>query len=107
MPGLFVHCAPPLGNQRHPSHPHPHPSLQDFYSLTLDSMAESKNERLWFKTNMKLANLWVGLREGSKAAKVGAGPGLGCRGVVGGSSDVLDTGGRCGWTGGCAGAALV
>ena len=44
--------------------------VQDFYSLTLDSMAESKNERLWFKTNMKLANLWVGLREGAKAAKV-------------------------------------
>ena len=85
MPGLFVLCAPPLSNQRHPSHPHPHPSLQDFYSLTLDSMAESKNERLWFKTNMKLANLWVGLREGAKAAKVGgcgAGLGLGWRGVA-------------------------
>ncbi|PRW18415.1 COP9 signalosome complex subunit 2 [Chlorella sorokiniana] len=44
--------------------------LQEFYSLTLDSMAESKNERLWFKTNMKLANLWVSLKEGGKAAKV-------------------------------------
>jgi COP9 signalosome complex subunit 2 len=45
--------------------------LQDFYSLTLDSMAEAKNERLWFKTNMKLANLLVGMKEGAKAAKVG------------------------------------
>ncbi|KAI7840317.1 hypothetical protein COHA_006099 [Chlorella ohadii] len=44
--------------------------LQEFYSLTLDSMAEAKNERLWFKTNMKLANLWVGLKEAGKAAKV-------------------------------------
>lgn len=44
--------------------------LQDFYSLTLESMAEAKNERLWFKTNMKLANLWVELREAGKAAKV-------------------------------------
>lgn len=44
--------------------------LQDFYSLTLDTMAESKNERLWFKTNMKLANLWVSLRDSGKAAKV-------------------------------------
>lgn len=33
-------------------------------------MAEAKNERLWFKTNMKLANLWVSLRESAKAAKV-------------------------------------
>ncbi|PSC72680.1 COP9 signalosome complex subunit 2 [Micractinium conductrix] len=44
--------------------------LQDFYSLTLDSMAEAKNDRLWFKTNMKLANLWVDLKQGAKAAKV-------------------------------------
>lgn len=44
--------------------------LQDFYSLTLASLAESKNERLWFKTNMKLANLWVSLRELGKAARV-------------------------------------
>jgi COP9 signalosome complex subunit 2 len=44
--------------------------LQEFYSLTLESLAGSKNERLWFKTNMKLANLWVGLREAGKAADV-------------------------------------
>lgn len=48
-----------------------HRRPQDFYSLTLDSMAEAKNERLWFKTNMKLANLLVGMKEGAKAAKVG------------------------------------
>ena len=33
-------------------------------------MAEAKNERLWFKTNMKLANLWVSLKDAGKAAKV-------------------------------------
>jgi hypothetical protein len=53
-----------------PAEPRVH-ALQDFYSLTLDSMAEAKNERLWFKTNMKLANLLVGMKEGAKAAKVG------------------------------------
>jgi len=44
--------------------------LQDFYSLTLESLAEAKNERLWFKTNAKLANLWLALRESDKAAIV-------------------------------------
>ncbi len=43
-------------------------------------MAEAKNERLWFKTNMKLANLWVGLKEAGKAAKVGR---VGCVGGQG------------------------
>ena len=51
--------------------PLPARRLQDFYSLTLESMAEAKNERLWFKTNMKLANLWVSLKEAGKADKVG------------------------------------
>ncbi|GAB4820519.1 hypothetical protein N2152v2_007565 [Parachlorella kessleri] len=44
--------------------------LQDFYSLTLDSLAQSKNDRLWFKTNMKLANLYVSLKDMGRAAKV-------------------------------------
>lgn len=44
--------------------------LQEFYSLTLASLVESKNERLWFKTNAKLANLWLTLRETGKAARV-------------------------------------
>ncbi len=68
-----------------PSHlplqsPIPAAPPQDFYSLTLDSMAESKNERLWFKTNMKLANLYVGLREVRRTgspARVGRGGGGG------------------------------
>lgn len=34
------------------------PMLQDFYEATLAALRESKNERLWFKTNLKLANLY-------------------------------------------------
>ena len=75
-------AAPPLGRRSGhpegrrspfpplPSHPIPLPFCQDFYGLTLESLADSKNERLWFKTNMKLANLWVGLGEGGQAARV-------------------------------------
>ena len=79
LPPSPCHSCPPA--------PHRPRLWQEFYSLTLDSMAESKNERLWFKTNMKLANLWVGLKEGGKAAKAShlhlwcrEGLGSGCRG---------------------------
>ena len=44
--------------------------LQDFYGLTLSALAEAKNERLWFKTNVKLANLWLSLKKTNEAAKV-------------------------------------
>jgi COP9 signalosome complex subunit 2 len=44
--------------------------LQEFYGLTLGALAEANNERLWFKTNVKLANLWLGLKETNKAAEV-------------------------------------
>ncbi|KAG7670147.1 putative COP9 signalosome complex subunit 2 [Nannochloris sp. 'desiccata'] len=44
--------------------------LQDFYGLTLSALAEAKNERLWFKTNVKLANLWLSLKRTSEAAMV-------------------------------------
>ena len=33
--------------------------LQNFYELTLDSLKHAKNERLWFKTNSKLASLYL------------------------------------------------
>eukprot|EP00127_Corallochytrium_limacisporum_P004470 Clim_evm24s164 gene=Clim_evmTU24s164 len=32
--------------------------LQDFYMTTLQAMQETKNERLWFKTNLKLGKLY-------------------------------------------------
>lgn len=55
---------------RLPGPPFPACRLQDFYTLTLDSLAQAKNERLWFKTNMKLANLYVNLKELNRAARV-------------------------------------
>ncbi|CAH8558929.1 unnamed protein product [Dicrocoelium dendriticum] len=35
--------------------------LQNFYTTTLDALRESKNERLWFKTNTKLGKLYLEL----------------------------------------------
>ena len=32
--------------------------LQQFYEMTLQSLEESQNERLWFKTNLKLCALY-------------------------------------------------
>lgn len=32
--------------------------IEKFYSLTLDSFQSTNNERLWLKTNIKLARLW-------------------------------------------------
>nr|GFB19519.1 COP9 signalosome complex subunit 2 [Tanacetum cinerariifolium] len=32
--------------------------LQEFYQATLKALEEVKNERLWFKTNIKLCNIW-------------------------------------------------
>ena len=36
-----------------------HRCMEKFYSLTLDSFQSSNNERLWLKTNIKLAKLWL------------------------------------------------
>lgn len=33
--------------------------IRDFYELTLESLRHAKNERLWFKTNSKLAALYL------------------------------------------------
>jgi len=44
--------------------------LQEFYAITLAALAEAKNERLWFKASIKLADLWVSLKEWSKADQV-------------------------------------
>lgn len=37
--------------------------LEKFYDTTLSALKESQNERLWFKTNMKLAKLWFDKQE--------------------------------------------
>lgn len=44
--------------------------LHKFYSLTLQGLEDAKNERLWFKTNIKLANLWITMGEDDKAMDV-------------------------------------
>lgn len=44
--------------------------LQDFYSSTLSSLAETNNERLWFKTQLKLCGLWFKLKEFSRMHKI-------------------------------------
>jgi COP9 signalosome complex subunit 2 len=36
--------------------------MENFYSLTLDSFQGANNERLWLKTNVKLARLWFAQR---------------------------------------------
>ena len=36
---------------------------EQFYSQTLDSFQSTNNERLWLKTNIKLARLWLDRRD--------------------------------------------
>lgn len=43
--------------------------LQDFYQTTLKSLEEAKNERLWFKTNLKLCKLWFNRGEYGRMSK--------------------------------------
>jgi hypothetical protein len=33
--------------------------MEKFYALTLDTFQSTNNERLWLKTNIKLARLWL------------------------------------------------
>ena len=44
--------------------------MERFYSTTLAALKETKNDRLWFKTNLKLANLWLNLKEYQRIPKV-------------------------------------
>ena len=43
--------------------------MEQFYSQTLDSFQNTNNERLWLKTNIKLARLWLDRREYSSLVK--------------------------------------
>jgi COP9 signalosome complex subunit 2 len=45
------------------------PYMQKFYSMTLDAFTGSNNERLWLKTNIKLAKLWLDRKEYSRLTK--------------------------------------
>ncbi|KAI5467968.1 COP9 signalosome complex subunit 2 [Mariannaea sp. PMI_226] len=43
--------------------------MEQFYSLTLDSLKSTNNERLWLKTNIKLAKLLLDRKEYSAVSK--------------------------------------
>ncbi|KAJ3276790.1 hypothetical protein HDV01_002844 [Terramyces sp. JEL0728] len=44
--------------------------MEKLYSITLDSLEESRNERLWTKTNLKLAKLWLDRHEHGRLKKI-------------------------------------
>ncbi|KAK6353402.1 hypothetical protein TWF696_005368 [Orbilia brochopaga] len=44
--------------------------MEKFYALTLDSFQGSSNERLWLKTNIKLARLWLDRKEYQRLARI-------------------------------------
>ena len=43
--------------------------MEKFYSLTLESFQSSNNERLWLKTNIKLARLWLDKKDYERLSK--------------------------------------
>ncbi|KAJ5613758.1 COP9 signalosome subunit 2 [Penicillium herquei] len=43
--------------------------MEEFYSLTLQSFQNTNNERLWLKTNIKLAKLWLDRKEYTQLTK--------------------------------------
>jgi len=44
--------------------------LQTFYETTLTALQEAKNERLWFKTNLKLGKLWFDREEYGRLQRI-------------------------------------
>ncbi|KTW30356.1 hypothetical protein T552_00829 [Pneumocystis carinii B80] len=44
--------------------------MEKIYSITLNSLKEIKNERLWLKTNLKLAKLWFEKKEYIRLNKI-------------------------------------
>lgn len=45
------------------------PHMEKFYDMTLDAFTGTNNERLWLKTNIKLAKLWLDRKEYSRLTK--------------------------------------
>lgn len=43
--------------------------MEEFYSQTLNAFQSTNNERLWLKTNIKLARLWLDRREYNQLSK--------------------------------------
>ncbi|KAG9289978.1 hypothetical protein G9A89_010284 [Geosiphon pyriformis] len=44
--------------------------MEEFYSTTLNALEEAKNDRLWVKTNLKLAKLWLDRKEFTRLNKI-------------------------------------
>ena len=44
--------------------------LQTFYETTLTALQEAKNDRLWFKTNLKLGKLWFDREEYTRLQRI-------------------------------------
>ncbi|KAJ3414073.1 COP9 signalosome complex subunit 2 [Chytridiales sp. JEL 0842] len=44
--------------------------LEEFYSVTLETLNDIKNERLWNKTNLKLAKVWLDRKEYARLTKI-------------------------------------
>ncbi|KAL9277430.1 hypothetical protein ACSQ67_025025 [Phaseolus vulgaris] len=44
--------------------------LQEFYQTTLKALEEAKNERLWFKTNLKLCKIFFDIGEYGRMSKI-------------------------------------
>ncbi|KAL1936248.1 hypothetical protein VTP01DRAFT_382 [Rhizomucor pusillus] len=44
--------------------------VETFYQVTLDYLAETKNERLWVKTNLKLAKLYLDRKEFNRLSSI-------------------------------------
>lgn len=44
--------------------------LQEFYETTLEALQQARNDRLWFKTNLKLANLYFERNEFGRLSKI-------------------------------------
>lgn len=44
--------------------------LQNFYETTLDALKDAKNDRLWFKTNIKLGKLYYECKDFKKLSKI-------------------------------------
>jgi COP9 signalosome complex subunit 2 len=44
--------------------------MERFYNITLTALEEQQNERLWLKTNLKLAKLWLDRQEYGRLNKI-------------------------------------
>ncbi|KAI9205116.1 PCI domain-containing protein [Polychytrium aggregatum] len=44
--------------------------LEEFYAVTLKALEDAKNERLWTKTNLKLARVWLDRKEYGRLTKI-------------------------------------